>query len=257
MTKTEIKTPLDLFAFFKEWGTTHLTALNGIVDKLPEGVRAEWQKMRDTLNDMLSKLKPIDQVPMAQDASYALNSFAATMANLMEYADSFRDRLNAMAVDIAGKATALNGFEQKVKDGELLTKASVDAALELARKEVKDQLTPSLTALRKNQISLAGLPEAPEATLTAAQADFDAAFGQASKNVKALTEKGFALNGKGSAWVKASAWMGETAFNGEMTKIADLVAPAAAAKPAGDPLLGGGAAAPAAEKKDAPKYTMA
>lgn len=248
--KPEIKTPADLVAFIQQWGTAHILALNGIIDKLPEGVRAEWQAMKDKLDAMLSKLKPTDQVPAALDASYALNSFAGTVASMLDYADSLRERLKLLAADLVDKTTALNGFEQKIKDGQLLTKAMVDAAIATAKNEATAALMPSIVSIRKGMIATCGLPEAEDGILNLPQADFDARLTQAKTNLTAMTGKGFALNGRGAAFVKATVWKDATAFNGAMEQIADLVGKPGA--PEGDPLLGGGTAS-VASASDAPK----
>lgn len=59
----DIKTHTDLVALFRELGATQLTALNGLLEKVPGNLKAEYEAMRDRLNGLLAKLPPLDQVP--------------------------------------------------------------------------------------------------------------------------------------------------------------------------------------------------
>ena len=64
-----IKTNSDLHSFVKKFCETHVTALNGVMDKLPESLKAQMATLKDTLNEQLKALGPIDQVPATQDTA--------------------------------------------------------------------------------------------------------------------------------------------------------------------------------------------
>ena len=84
MSQTTIKSNADLHKFVKSFYETHATALNGIIDKLPENLRAELTGLRDSLNTSLAKLPPLEQVPAAQDAAWTFNSFADAIVRMQE-----------------------------------------------------------------------------------------------------------------------------------------------------------------------------
>lgn len=251
-TVPEIKTPADLLAYIREFGTAQVVALNGLLDKVPENLKAEYIAMRDRMNTLLAGLKPLDQVPAAQDASFALNSFARTLNDIFEYADIFRTRLEGIAKDLQGKQTSLNGFEEQVKNGDLVSKDKVELAKTSAVDEAVKPFKAEIAALRKNSIALCGLPDAPDSVLAADAAAFDTALTQAKKNLGVLTGKGLALKsgtaaGKGDAFIRKSVWLGETAFNGEAAILAEL-APGLKLNlgASGDPMVG----APGGAKKE-------
>ena len=235
----ENKTNADLAKAIRGFFEQHVTALNGMLDKLPDPLKKEIQDLKDSLNAQLSKLPPLDQVPAAQDAGWAINSFCESWTRLNEYSAGLLQRLQKMATDIAAHGTALAGWDKKVADGELVPKTQVQ---ELTAKSFADgvaSVMPQVTAMREEQIALAGLPKAPKTILELGADKFKAAFEEARKNLKALTDLGFALNGKGKTWVEESTWLDGTAFQGQLAKINDLL-PAAGARKPGDPMLGGG-----------------
>ncbi len=249
--KPELKTPADVAAFFQAWGAQHQIAMNGIIEQLPEALRGEWQGLKDGLNAILVKLTPIDQVPAAQEAGYALNSFANTVSSLLGYTDMLRERLALLGADFQKKVVALNGFDTQIASGDLLPKDKYTSLIDQARTDATAETMKLVSGMRVSAIALAGLPAADAATLALGVAEFDAAFTLAKANVATLAGKGMTLAGKGSAWVKDLAWSSATAFQGQMTKIDDLVTAPKAVPAAGDPLLGAGNkpadATPAAE----------
>jgi hypothetical protein len=259
MKLSEIKSPADLVAAVQAWGVEHQTAMNGLIDKMPDGLKTEWLALKSGLNDILAKLKPIDAVPAAMDASYALNSFARTINDLMEYADNFRTRMGNFTTELNQKTTALNGLEKKITDGDLLPKDKYTPLIDTAREDGSKKTMELVTATRKTLIALAGLPDADPATLALGVPEFDAAVNTAKANLETLKKKGLVLGGKGDAWVKDLAWKTGTAFQGQMTKIEELVT--GFKTPAGgtpDPLLGGaggagGAGAAAGAETEKPR----
>ncbi len=229
----EIKTPADLLAFMRELGTTQVTALNGLFDKAPDAIKTEISVMREKLNTLLKGLPPLDQVPGAMEASTALNSFGNTIASMFEYMDYVRTRVENMVTDFAKTSTALNGLQARVTGGELIEKTTADAALDQAKTDAVNAATAPLMAqiagLRKESISLCGLPEAPEAILSQSADAFTTSLAQAKKNLATCQARGFSITGKGAGFVKKTVWMDETAFNGEAKAIEDLVGTSPAA----------------------------
>lgn len=235
-----MKTNADMVKALKGFFETHITSLNGIMEKLPETLRGDLQKLKDTLNEQLSKLPAIDPAPAAQDAAWALNSFADAVARMQEYASGLMNKLHSMTQDLSDRATALNGFEQRVQSKDLLTKDEVKTLVETAKADATQALLPQIVALRKSQVELAGLPMPADAVLAAD--DFQAQFDTAKTHLTQLGEKGFKLGGKGDKLVKDSAWLGTQEFAGRMDVYADILGtPAAGGDKKVEPLLGGGA----------------
>lgn len=220
---TDIKTPADFLAFLRELGTTHITALNGLLDKVPEAVKTELSTMRERFNGLLKGLPPLDQVPSALEASTALNSFSRTIQDIFEYLDYSRERIASIGKTLEEKTTALNGLNDQVTKGELLDKAKVQIAVDTAVTNAIAPFKTEIATLRKDAVALCGLPEAPDSILNSATADFMASLTAAKKNLAACTAAGMALGKKGDAFMKKSIWLAETAFNGEMTTIKEMV----------------------------------
>lgn len=233
-----ITTNLELRAFLKGFYDQHVTALNGILDKLPEGLKGELTKLRDGLNEQLSKLPPLEQVPAAQDAAWAFNSFASALERMTEYSQGLLNRLSAMKEELTAKATAFNSLEEKITKGEYLSKEKVTEACDLARAEAIKSMQPELRATRKSALELAGLPVPGDAILDLPSKDYEPRVTAAKEQVAKLNARGMKLGGKGDAWVKQLAWLGATEFNGQMTALEEVLG-SAPTKPAGDPLLGG------------------
>lgn len=238
----KIKTFPELLAFIKTSWTGQSTALNAMLDKLPENVRAEFAALKKSINDALEALPPTDQVPAAQEAAWALNAFTDFFQRSQEYAAGLSERLNKMVADLAVKATALNelqtqlnGLNAKVESGELLTKDKAKQAGDLRFEEGVQSVLPQVAGMRKEQIQLAGLPEPEASVLNGDAPTFKARFDQAVDNLKNLTKKGLKLGGKGDAWVKELAWQTKEGFTGRMTQLAEL-APTMAI----DPMQGNG-----------------
>lgn len=240
----DVKTHTDLVALFRELGATQLTALNGLLEKVPGNLKAEYEAMRDRLNGLLAKLPPLDQVPASQDASWALNSFARTITELFEYMDVSWKRIDGMAAALADKTTALNGLTERVTKGELLDKATTQAAVDSAVTAAVAPFKAEIAAMRKSQVALCKLPEAPDAVLNSQAEAFAASLAQAQQNLAVCTQRGFAVGGKGDAFVKKTVWLDATAFQGENQTLDDLAESLKVKIPAGgDPFVGGTSAA--------------
>lgn len=233
---------------------TNITALNGILDKLPESLRGEMKALHDSLNEKLSKLPPIEQVAGANQAGWALECLSDTVNRVQAYAQGLMDKLSQLGTEYAGKLTELNGMKAQVTAGELLTKDKVTVLVDSAREEGKKLVQPEIMALRKKSVELAGLPLPPDNILQLPTAEFEPALTAAQANVAKMGERGLKIGGKGENWVRQSAWMPASEFAGQMKTIEEFLP---ASQGTVDPLLGnqGGGAAAGGEKK--PKITLA
>lgn len=213
----------------------HATALQGIIDKLPEGLRADFVRLKKDMDDTLAKLPPTDQVPAALDVSYALQSFCNTFERMQNYMNELTTRMTTIAKEASDKAAAYQGQLDKITNGELITKAAATELCTAARAQERDAMKPTIVGMRKQQIELAGLPLPTDELLGLPEAEYTPRFDAAKANVAALSERGFKLKGKGDGLVKELAWHTAEAFQGKLTAFGDVLgAPARS----GEPLLG-------------------
>ena len=237
--KADIKTNADLVKQVREFFQSHVTAMCGLTDRLPEALRADVMAIKDRLNAALEKLPPIDQVPAAQEAGWALNCFTDSVVRMQDYAADLQTQLSKLVSNLEAKTTALNGLEGKVTAGELLTKEKATEACELARAEGAKGVLVEVVASRKSALELAGLPVPSDEVLGLPGTDYEKRLVEARANVAKLGEKGMTLGGKGSTWVRQTAWLGATEFAGQMTAIEDIIGTAGVKESKkADPLLG-------------------
>lgn len=231
-------TSTEMLKLVKDNLNENLTALNGIADSLPEPMKCHIVKLREDLNKKLAGLLPLDQVPAAEQANYALNQLVWAYNSAQESYKGAVERLAEITKSLGEAQTALNGLNDQVAKGEYVTKA---AALELAgkaRTEAEAELVPQIQAMRAEHIALLGLPAAPADVMALPADKFSAAVTAAAVVSKKLGERGFALGGKGAAWVTECAWLPETALNGRMAMLDEVAPLKASAHAVGDPLLG-------------------
>jgi hypothetical protein len=254
MKLTDIKSNADLHKFVKSFYEAQATALNGLMDKLPEGLRTELKTLHDSINDSLKALPPLEQVPAANDAAWALNCFTDAMVRMQEYASGLMEKINSIKNELNAKATALNSLQGQVSQGDLVTRERLKELCDLARGEGASSLKPELIATRKGALELAGLPVPSEDVLALPAEQYQSRLNAAKDHLQKLTAKGLKLGGKGDGFVRQTAWLGATEFNGQISVLDDII-PAA---PKADPLLGNAAPAPAAEAKtNVPVITLA
>lgn len=235
-----LKTTKDLSEFLNGIVQPHVTALQGIIDKLPESMRPDFLKLKKDLDETLSKLPPTDQVPAALDASYALQSFGYAMERMQQFALDATNKLQSMVGKFAETNGSLEAINKKVADGLLITKEAATELCGTARKEALDSVKPTILSMRKQQVELAGLPLPADDVLGLAEADYTPRFDTAKKNLDALVKRGFKAAGKGAGLVKDLAWLGATEFAGKLTSYEDVLG---GERPAPDPLLGNGGGA--------------
>jgi hypothetical protein len=241
----QIKSNADLHNFVKSFYQNHATALNGIIDKLPENLRAELSGLRDSLNSSLAKLPPLEQVPVAQDAAWAFNSFADAIVRMQEYANGLLEKMNSLKTELSSKALALNGLQDQITKGDLLSKEKSKEACDLARAEGANTMKPEIVATRKSALELAGLPVPGDEVLSLPADQYGPRAEAAKTNVGKLAEKGLKVGGRGAAWVKQLAWLGATEFAGQLTALDELIGAGPRSDTRPDPLLGN----PGAENK--------
>jgi hypothetical protein len=227
------KTPEEVKAMAKGIITPHVVMLLGMMDKVPDAMKAGVKKLHDDMNEFLSGFGPMEQVPAAQAAGWAMDSLIYALSRFGESLDGIKGMLTTSMT----MQTELNGLKGQIKDGLLIPKETVQSSIELAKDEGRKSLLPEIAASRKSMVELAGLPNPGESILGLPQADFTGRLDQAKKNVTALAERGMKLGGKGDAWVKQNAWMASEEFAGSMKLIEDLH-PKTTATPGADPLLG-------------------
>lgn len=234
---------LKLKTFVLDFSNGQLTSLNGILDKVPEPMKKSFTDLRDALQAKRTELETmLATVPADDDAGTALNNFLTGYMKLREHCDGLMTSCQAALATNATTGTALQGLQKQVTDGDLISKAKVTELTTKAHEDGVASVMPLITGMRKSAVALAGLPEAGEDVLKLPADQFDTRLKAAQANVKSMTDTfGFALNGKGTEWVKECAWQEGTAFQGSMKKIEALL-PARASGGTGDPMLGGGLA---------------
>jgi hypothetical protein len=243
---------VELRAFLKGFYDQHVTALNGILEKLPEGMKADLTKLRDGLSAQLNSLPALDSA----DAAAAFNSFASFIQGMTEYSQGLVNRLTELQGTLTAKVTALNALEDKITKGEYLSKEKATEACELARTEAIKSVQPEIRATRKAALELAGLPVPGDTILDLPAKDYEPRVTAAKDQVAKLNTKGMKLGGKGDAWVKQLAWLGATEFAGQMTALEEVLGPVTPTKPAGDPLLGSPAPEARTTTPETPRITL-
>jgi hypothetical protein len=233
----KVKTNAELLQLWKTFCETNVTALNGLLEKLPESLRAEFQSLRDSLNRQLKDLPPLDQIPAAQEANWALATFGDAMVRMQEYASNLIERISGLQKEMAAKALSLNGFEEKVNKGELVDKNKVKELCDLARNEALGALRPEICATRKSAIELAGLPVPGEDILNLPADQYNTRVTNAKENARRLGEKGIKVGGRGDLLAKQMIWLGATEFAGQLTMLEDVLGATRSGHHV-DPLLG-------------------
>lgn len=242
----KLNTNVDLLKAVRGFYESHVTALHGVIEKMPESLRAELKQLHDGMNEQLKKLPPLEQVPAALDANWAFQTFGEAIERVMAYGDRLAEQMKGLAEKYAGTATSLNSLEAEVKAGEkYLTAARAKEMCDLARSQGRDEMLPELMATRKGALELAGLPVPGDEVLKLATAEYDGRLKQAKANIATLAEKGLKVGGRGEALVQQLAWLAATEFAGQMTVFEDVLG--APKGKAADPLLG----APGGEAKKA------
>jgi len=228
------KSNADIVKALRGFFDTHITSLNGVMEKLPDSLKAEFKGLRDSLNEQLSKLPALDQVPA--DAAVALNSAAEAIVWMQDYATNLMQRLTGLQKDLGAKVTSLNSLEEQVSSGALLTKEKAKEVGDARFNEGVQSVMPQITAMRKQQIELAGLPDPGDKVIALPQTDFDAQFGAAKANVPVLQKRGITKDGKGKTWFTEAVWLGGQEFAGKLTQLEEL----GIKESTTDPLMGGG-----------------
>ena len=72
----------------KGFYTTHNSAFNGVLEKLPEALWSGPRKAKDSLNGREAHLPPIDQVVATQNSASVSNSLGEADVRMQEHATS-------------------------------------------------------------------------------------------------------------------------------------------------------------------------
>lgn len=231
----KIKTNAELLQLWKTFCETNVTALNGLLEKLPETLRAEFQSLRDSLNKQLKELPSPDA---GQEDNSVLATFGEAMVRMQEYASNLFERIAGIQKELAAKTLSLNGLEEKVTKGELVGKDKVKELCDLARNEAATALRPEISATRKSALELAGLPSPTDDILNLSADQYTTRVTNAKENARRLGEKGIKLGGRGDLLAKQMIWLGATEFAGQLTMLEDVLGATTRAGHQADPLLG-------------------
>lgn len=186
-------------------------------EALPEPIRKSIEEIRASLNAQLKALEPLDQVPAAHEAAFAINCLVEAMTRMQEYAGQVFSRLQEMSKNLGSLTQSYNDLKARVDGGELVEKAKVDERCELARQQGVESARAEILELRRRVI--AGLPEAPESVLSLPAAEFAARVQEAQQNIKAASEKGLAPDGRGSRFLKRALWLKKEEFERELASL--------------------------------------
>lgn len=223
--------------------TAQQTALGGLLDTLPEPMRAELNALKLALEEQCAALNSLEESPSA-DSSTALDWCARCIEQSMKHGATLMEQLGACRRELETQTAALFTLQTQVASGELVPKATVEAAVQAAQVTEQNAARTQIAAARQHGLELASLPSPSPDILTLAQPEFAARQAQTAANLAALAQRGLKPGGKGAAFVVAHAWDTAAEFAGAMELIADLAPPAGA-----EPLLPGNPPAPAAACK--------
>jgi hypothetical protein len=182
------------------------TSLNKIdrAQFTPEQVK-ELEGLEARLNQMLKDLPPIDQVPAAQDASWAIRTLERMFENLNDMQKAMADTITSIESRVKTQAEA--AVNSRIQSGELLTKEKHKELVDLARKEGENSgaAAARLQGERREKVLKAGLLMPSDDVIAAA--DFDKLLTAAEAHGAELTKAGVKLQGAfgGSVWATEAA----------------------------------------------------
>ena len=133
--------------------------LNAAMDLLPAAMRPGLQQVYDKLNTYLEGLSPIEQIPAAQQAGWAMESLVCALARFSETASQVMGSVRATKAEYAGRLTKLEGLETEMAGGLWLGKDAVTSLVasekDKAKAEGRAEMLPEIRATRKTAIELA------------------------------------------------------------------------------------------------------
>lgn len=231
---TENKTLKDVTKCAREFLTAQITNLNGLLEKLPEAAKAEYQALRDKFNVQLAGLEPLEQVPAAMEASYGFNYLGNMINRISEVTTGMMNNLR----DMQPKLVSLNSFETRMAKKELIEKTELDELVKLARederKKTEDTLRPQILAMRKSAVQLAGLPDASDDILGLTAEDFEKRLTGAKANIDLAKTKNLDPKMK---LISLNVWKSAEDFKGHVDHIVEVAGPG---RNRSHPLMGGG-----------------
>lgn len=165
-----------------------------VMKKLPEEFRAQLAKLKETVDSQLTAMadRPTDQVPAANDASWAIQHMAHALAYMQELSTAVTARMNELMSKYGGVSEQAAAYENRLQKGELLElpavqekiKTAVDEALAKERNRVT-LLTQRRTLLAEKKLPL----PAEDKTIEGDDAAFTTLHTTAANRLAKLTEE--------------------------------------------------------------------
>lgn len=238
--KIDPNNPQALFAATTELFKGAQSALMGLLEQVPDNSKPQFEALKKKVDGVLAGLAsaPTTPVPAAQEASYALNHLAHSLAYMKEMYESAVGMVDRIIKENTPKLAQLNELTTRVEKKELLTTEEVEQRVQAAKEETLQAERKRTAMLNDRRSILAGdnLPlPTDEAVLAGEEKEFAEVRKTAQGRVKALTDAGYAsqLN---------SAELAELAYGpaAVFDKVVKIAAKAAGAPAAGEPFAGGG-----------------
>ncbi len=244
--------PMDLFKEVRGFFETTITQLNGVDASLPDALKLQVKSMRDGMNSVLAKMPPLDQVPAAMDLSYVMNHVREMVTRCNEICATALNNMNKLSLDSHNSLTSLNSqvsdYANRVKEGKLMPKESVEGLIEAARKQEREAIAKESKLLGERRtllMSASAVLPLEDASLLGTEEEFTARQAEAKRRTDLLTaETGLSLNSKGGPIIAKLAWGPKEEFESQLALFKDLVPKSAGTRtePAGGNGGAGGAA---------------
>lgn len=229
----------------RQWATDLQTKCNSVIAELQEPFKSQYTKFRDSINDFLAKLPPLDQVPATQQASYGMDNLAYALLHAQNTIQSMFANLEQVRETCVPKTSLCGLVDAEVTKRGLLTAEQSAELVKAARAEAATEATSRVTAhyalVAERRGKLGGLPSPADEVLGLAEADFTAQVTEANTRKAKLTENKIPADGA-SAYLL---WVPKAQFD---QTLGVLIA-AKGGTPPVEPALGGGGTGTAAKPK--------
>ena len=244
MKKFDPNDPKSLANAVRSLFTETQTALQGLLDQVPEAFRPQIEKLKTVVDEKLVQLanSPTTQVPAAQEAADALRFMVQSMSYMKELFDGAVSRFNEILADLNPKAQALHGLNVRIEKGELVESVEAKKKLDAAVKEAveRDRAHAKLVSERRALLAAANLPVPTEdQILEGDEAAFKAAQETAKKRVDLLQKDNLAVS-LNSLELAGLVYGPETDFNRTYKLVAKAASRQTADPTPPDPMLGAG-----------------
>lgn len=196
--------------------TATVLSFNGIIEQLPEALRAKLTDSRKGLDESIAGLPDPKDIGDETSLNAALEVMARDHEVLLE-------SVSTLTAQLKGQATSLNEFtalQKRVADGDLIEKAKAQELAGTARKEGEQiaQTRITMLASRREAIVKAGLPSPADSELDGDEAAFKVRQETATKRATELKAKGVSLNGV----IGQSVWADEAAYQRDLKLVSEF-----------------------------------